>query len=154
MPTLKRQAAAIAFFLLVACFMAYMPLFHAGTDIPGATTTDYFHFNWNYWWIRHALTTPGVNMYETNYVLFPATSNLALHTLVPFWFPLWDVTEPLIGTLAAMDVIMVVALTLCGYTLWLFLQREGVSPGLALIGAAAFEVTPSLYAALLWNHLN
>ncbi|HLY25648.1 MAG TPA: hypothetical protein VKQ72_04870 [Aggregatilineales bacterium] len=154
MPTLKRQTAAFVFFLLLACFIAYMPLFHAGTEFPGDKTTDYFLFNWNFWWIRHALTTPGVNLYETNYVLFPATSNLALQTLVPFWFPLWDLTEPLVGTLAAVDVIMVVALTLAGYTLWLFLQREGVSAGLALIGAAAFELTPSLFRALWWSHLN
>lgn len=103
-----------AFFALAACLALYWNLIHASTHVGGSWTTDYYHFHWNYWWIRHALTTPGLNVYETNFVLFPYTTNLAFHTLTPLWYPLWALLEPLTGTLIAMNVIMVLALALTG----------------------------------------
>src|SRR6266436_3103027 len=77
---MKRHVGALSFFVLLAMLALYWPLLHLTTHVPGNSTTDYFHFNWNYWWIRHALTTPGLNIYETNFVMFPFVSNLAYHT--------------------------------------------------------------------------
>src|SRR5664279_137505 len=112
MRKLRRYGIIFAFYTLLACLALYPLLFHATTSVGGSWTTDYYHFHWDYWWIRHALTTPGLNVYETNFVLFPATTNLAFETLTPFWFPLWALLEPLVGTLVAIDVIMVVAMAL------------------------------------------
>src|SRR5258708_13335685 len=112
---LKRQIGAFAFFVLLACLVLDWLLFHATTRVPGDSMTDYFHFHWNYWWIRHALTTPGLNVYLTNFVLFPFQNNLALHTLAAFWFPLWAAVEPFFGTLVAVDVIFVLAFALALY---------------------------------------
>jgi hypothetical protein len=153
-----RQGAAFGFFCLLACIVLYWPLFHVGTHIPNnIDITDYFHFNWNFWWVRHALTTPGLNVYETNYVLFPFTHNLGYHTLMLSWYPVWAVFEPLIGTLGAMQIIILVATSLTGYICFLLLRREGVSAGLALVGGAVYQLTPAMYSALLFttpNYLN
>jgi len=151
---LKRQFAAIGFFVLLACLTLYWLLFHATTHVPGDWMTDYFHFHWNFWWIRHALTTPGLNVYDSDFVLFPFHANMAWHTLAAFWYPPWAVVEPFFGTLIAVDVIFIVALALAGYCLFLLLRREGVSSGLALVGGAAFQLTPSLYAAVWMTTLN
>lgn len=151
--SLKRQLGAIGFFVLLAFLALYWPLFHLSTHVPGDSTTDYFHFHWNYWWIRHALTT-GVNIYETNFVMFPFVSNLALHTLIPFWFPVWAVLEPLLGTVAAMNIIFAIAMALIGYTFFLLLRREGVPAGLALIGGAVLQLTPAVLGAIVWSDLN
>jgi hypothetical protein len=150
----KRHLAVIAFYTLLACLALYWLLLHAGTYIGGYWTTDYYHFNWNYWWVRHALTTPGLNIYETNFVLFPYTTNLAYHTLTLFWYPLWAVLEPFIGTLAAMDVITVVGFALTGYVFFLLLRREGVPTGLALAGGAVLELTPAMLLAAMLSTIN
>src|SRR6202142_1345236 len=114
MKRLRHYGLIFAFFALLACLALYPLLFHATTHVGGSWTTDYYHFQWDYWWIRHALTTPGLSVYQTNFVLFPATINMAFETMTPFWFPLWALLEPLIGTLPAMDVIIVAAMALTG----------------------------------------
>ena len=137
-------------FLLVACLSLYMPLLHpdqVGDTLP----TDYYHFHWNYWWMRHALAT-GHTIYETNDVLAPATTNLAYHTLTPFWYPLWALLEPLAGTMNAMNAIMVAASALTGGLFYLLLRREQVNRPLALVGGVILQLTPAmLFSAWLTN---
>jgi hypothetical protein len=155
--SVKRHSVAFGVFLLLACLMVYWPLFHLGTHIPSDIyLTDYFHFNWNYWWMRHALAA-GQTIYQTNYVLFPYVTNLGYHTLMPFWYPAWALLEPAIDTLAAMQVIMLLATALTGYAAFLLLRREGVSAGWSLVGGVIYQLSPAMYAALLVttpNYLN
>jgi hypothetical protein len=150
----KRHLMVIAFYLGLAVLALFWPLLHTATHVGGTWTTDYYHFNWNFWWMRHALTTPGLNVYETNFVLFPFTTNLAYHTLTPFWYPLWAITEPLIGTLASMNLIYVVSMTLTGYFTFLFLRRENVSVGLALAGGALLQLTPTMFMSIMVAQIN
>jgi hypothetical protein len=152
--TLRRQLGVVIFYMLLAALALYWLLFHSATHIPGEHVNDYFHFHWSYWWIRHALTTPGLNVYETNFVMFPNVSNLALHTWTPFFYPLWALTEPLIGTLQAFDVIFITALTLTGYSFFLLARDESVPPGLALVGGVVLELTPSIMFAVIQNTLH
>lgn len=150
----KRHFVVIAFYLGLSILALFWPLLHAATHVGGTWTTDYYHFNWNFWWMRHALTTPGLNVYETNFVLFPFTTNLAYHTLTPFWYPLWAITEPLIGTLASMNLIYVVSMTLTGYFTFLFLLREKITVGLALAGGALFQLTPTMFMSIMVAQIN
>jgi len=150
----QRQAAVLAFFALVSALALYYPLLHSGTHVPGAFVTDYFHFHWSYWWIRHALTTPGLSVYETDFVMFPYTTNLAFYTLAPFWFPLWAALDPLIGTLAAVNVIFWAAFTLSGYLFYLLLRRENAPAELALVGGVLLAVNPIMLNPVWWSNTN
>ncbi len=157
MKRVPRWAAVVAFFALLACVALYNPILHIDTHLPGTPSepvTDFFHFHWNYWWIRHALTTPDLNVYETNYVMAPYTSSLAYHTLTPFWFPIWALIEPLAGTVAAMTVIFVVAMTLAGSVFYALLRRESVSPGLALVGGSMLMLSPMFFNGVFWTNVN
>ncbi len=149
-----RHLGLFTFFALIAVLVLAWPLIHARTHVPGRTTTDYYYFHWGYWWIRHALTHADLQVYKTNFILFPFQVNLAYHTLTPFWFPIWALTEPLIGTLPAFYLIFLLAMTLTGYSLYLFLRHEGVSNGLALIGGVALETTPLMIHALYWSWID
>ncbi len=151
---LRRQLGVAAFYVLLACLALYWLLFHSATHIPGEHVNDYFHFHWSYWWIRHALTTPRLNVYLTNFVMYPNVSNLALHTWTPFFYPLWALTEPLLGTLQAFDVIFITAMALTGYAFFLLARDEGVPPGLALVGGVVIELTPSIMFAVIQNTLH
>ncbi|MBL8155800.1 MAG: hypothetical protein JNM70_16580 [Anaerolineae bacterium] len=159
MTTLLTRPSRLAPLLsLAACFgiallALYRPLFHTQTHLTGTIVTDYFHFHWNYWWVRHALAS-GLDVYQTSYVFAPYTSSLVYHTLALFWFPLWALIEPLGGTVAAVTAIFVAAYTLAGWSFYTLLRREGVSPGLALVGGAMLELSPLLANAAYWTMLN
>ncbi|MBL8131631.1 MAG: hypothetical protein JNL42_07215 [Anaerolineae bacterium] len=155
----RRGFAPLVFYLLIACIALSPLLFRATTHTGGEWTTDYYHFHWNYWWIRHALATPGLNVYETNFVLFPFSTNLALHTLTPFWFPAWASLEPLFGgghpgTLLAMNVIMVIAMTLTGRVFYGLLRREGVADALALPFGVALQICSGMMLAAMLTTIN
>jgi hypothetical protein len=152
---LTKHAVLIAFYALLALIVLYNPIFHSATHVPGDATaaTDYYHFHWNYWWIRHALTN-GLNVYQTDYVFAPFTSSLVYHTLTPSYFPIWALLEPLFGTVIAMTTIVALIFTLTGYLFYLLLRHEGVATPLALAFGAILEVSPLMFSGLYWTNIN
>lgn len=148
-----RQFATIGFYILLAALALYNPIFHLDSAVTGLPTTDFYHFHWNYWWIRHALTN-GLNVYLTNYVLAPFTNNLAFHTLTPFFYPLWALLEPLLGTVAAMTGIFIFAMSASALAFYALLRREGVTVALALVGGTMLELTPLMFNGVYWTDIN
>ena len=157
MALLKRQPALRLHLMALLCYAAlavitlHAILFTTGTHTAGY---DFFNYNWNFWWIRHALHTPGLNVYENNFVMFPALSNYGYHALTAFWYPTWALLEPPLGTLGAVNIILFIGCTLNGYLLFVLLRREGVSAGLALVGGAALQVLPITRYWYYNTHLN
>lgn len=149
----KRRVVIVGFYALLALLALYNPLFHLSTHITGWPTTDFYHFHWNYWWMRHALSS-GQSIYLTNYVFAPFTNNLAFHTLTPFFYPIWALLEPLVGTVAAMTTIFVVAMTASAAAFYALLRRERVAVGLALVGGAMLELTPIMFTGVYWTNIN
>jgi hypothetical protein len=149
--TLRLHAIALLFFAALAFLILHAIIFTNGTHTAGY---DFFNYNWNFWWIRHSLTTPGLNLYENNFVMFPAMSNYGYHALTAFWFPLWALIEPVVGTLTAVNVIIFVGCTLNGYMLFALLRSEGMSPGLALVAGAALQALPISRYFYYNTHLN
>ena len=151
--TRRQYTGVVGFYALLALIMLHQPLIHAPGYVPGAEITDAYHFHWNYWWMRHALSE-GMNLYLTDYVMAPYTANLAYHTLTPFWFPVWALLEPLTGTVHAMNAIFALALTLNGGVFFAFLRVEGVTPGLALVGGVLVMLAPVTFTAVYWTNIN
>jgi hypothetical protein len=155
MMRLTKHLVLIAFYALLALIVLYNPIFHSATHVPGDATaaTDYYHFHWNYWWMRHALTN-GLNIYQTDYVFAPFTSGLVYHTLTPSYFPIWALLEPLVGTSVAMNAIVALIFTLTGYCFYLLLRHEGVAVPLALASGAILELSPLMFSGLYWTNIN
>jgi len=161
-PTLPRRdplmlhGVALVFYALFSLLLLYALLFQNGTHTAGY---DFFNYNWNFWWIRHALQTPGLNLYENNFVMFPALSNYGYHVLAIVWYPLWAVLQPLFadpisGTLTAINIMIFSACALNGYLMFAFLRAEGVVPLWALIGGAALQALPIVRYFYFNTHLN
>lgn len=148
---LRLALAIVAFFGLLAFIVLHRIIFTTGTHSAGY---DFYHFHWNMTWIRHALSTPTASIYETNYVFAPHTVNLSYHTLAVFWYPLWALIEPSIGTLSAVNLILYLSCVLNGVVAYAFLRSENAPVGLALLGAAAFQTLPTLRYFLFNTHLN
>ncbi|MDL1899260.1 glycosyltransferase family 39 protein, partial [Anaerolineae bacterium CFX9] len=151
--SLRREALLFGFFAGVAGLGLWHPLLFAGTHIGDTLPTDYYHFHWNYWWIRHALTH-GLPVFETNYVLAPFTTNLAYHTLTPFWYPVWALLEPLTGTFVAMNILFVLAIGLSGYAASGWLRDLHVPLSLSLAGGVLYMLTPAVLLAAFINNIN
>ncbi|NDJ61053.1 MAG: hypothetical protein GYB67_08000, partial [Chloroflexi bacterium] len=154
---LRREALALAIFALLGLLALYHPIIHMETHTVGVAdvrVTDYYFFHWNFWWLRHALTTPDLAVYTTNYVMAPQMSSLALHTLAAAWYPVWALAEPLVGTVAAMTLVFIVAYTLTGYLIFVFLRDAGVATSLALIGGVLFQLLPIMQNSVGWTNVN
>lgn len=149
-----RSFVLLLFYALIGFLALYAVIFTTGSRIPGHGATDYYHFSWSYWWVEHVITTPDTYLYETNYVIFPFTSNISYHTLAVFWFPLWKIASLFVGALGAFNAISWTAFTLTGYLCYLFLLREGVHPSLALLGGVVLEITPLMMLATWWTTPN
>lgn len=150
-PEHRLSAAALVFFAGLAFLVLHPLLFSNGVKVAGY---DFFNYNWNFWWIRHALTTPGLNVYESDFAMFPYVTNYGYHALTLIWYPFWALIEPLVGTLTAVNVIIFVACTLNGWLFFVLLRRERVAPALALIGGATLQVSPILRYFYYNTHLN
>ncbi len=148
---LRLHLLAIGFYALLAFIILSAIIFNNGVLVPGF---DYFNYNWNFWWIRHAITTPGLNVYLNNFVMAPHVSNFGYHALTAFWFPVWALIEPLAGTLTAMTVIIFLMCFLNGYALFVLLRREGAAPALALLGGAILQASPVSRYFYYNNHIN
>jgi len=153
--TRRKSAAlhglALAFYALFGCLLLHALLFHISTHGAGY---DYFNYHWNFWWIRHALNTPGLDIYENNFVMFPAVTNYGYHVLAMGWYPLWSALEPVVGTLTAVNLIIALSCVLNGWMMFVWLRSEGVGVGLALIGGAALQAFPIVRYFYYNTHLN
>ncbi|MFN8528630.1 MAG: hypothetical protein U0670_08480 [Anaerolineae bacterium] len=143
--------AALLFYGGLAFLVLYPILFTTGVKVAGF---DFFNYNWNFWWIRHVFTTPGLNVYQNDFVFYPLMNNFGYHALTAFWYPLWAVVEPLFGTLTAVNVIIFTGCVLNGFLLFAWMRSEGVHPALALIGGAALQVLPISRYFYYNTHLN
>jgi len=110
MRNLRLHILIISFYAALAAIILYPILLKNGTHVAGF---DYFHFHWNFWWMRHTLAE-GQSIYETQHIMFPFVSNLSTHTLTVFWYPVWALLEPMVGTLTAMNIIIFVGSVLNG----------------------------------------
>lgn len=142
---------AILFFGTLAFIVLHKIIFLNGTHTAGY---DFFAYNWNFWWTRYSLTEPGIKMFESNFVMFPVMSNYGFHTLTQFWFPIWAVLEPILGTLTAVNVILFIGCFLNGYLTFALLRSEKIAIGWALIGGAALQVFPIARYFYYNTHLN
>lgn len=150
-PEFRLRAAALICFAGLALLVLYPLIFNSGLKTAGY---DFFNYNWNFWWVRHALTTPGLNVYESDFAMFPYLTNYGYHALTLVWYPLWALIEPFVGTLTAVNAIIFVACTLNGWLFFVLLRRERVAPALALIAGAALQVAPILRYFYFNTHLN
>jgi len=79
---------------------------HFATAIP--ESWDYAIYYWNLWWVKYALFTLHRDPMFTNYVLYPNTLNLSLHTHNLTWGLLTAPLQPLVqlfGAATRVDVL-------------------------------------------------
>ncbi len=157
--TIRRWLPVVLFFALLAG-VALAPLsLRMGSEVPGPPPErsdqglDYYHFHWNLWWLRHAVSE-GRDIWTTDKVLAPFTHNLTYHSLTASMLPLYAALEPLAGHLRAANAIIWISLSLTGLLMYAFLRRNGTSRPVALLGGVALACSPYMLDHAGSGHLN
>jgi hypothetical protein len=141
---------------LLTTGLALNPLpFHFDRALPGdGQRPDYAIFVWDLWWMRHALVEMQVDPFKTDFIIYPFTHSLVLHTFVPFWglfsIPLQSFMK--IGWI--LNTFVVMSFLLTGYFTALFAHRHGSSWSLSLLAGALMAFTPPMISRTVQTHLN
>ena len=115
---------------------------HFATAIPATDGWDYAIHYWNLWWVKHALFDLHRDPMFSNYVLYPNTINLSVHTLS---LTLGLFTAPLqffLNIRLIYNGLIVGSLLSSAYFTFLFLRRHTRHAGIAALGGALFTFTP------------
>ncbi|MEQ8675922.1 MAG: hypothetical protein RLP44_26765 [Aggregatilineales bacterium] len=148
-----RYTLVLAGYTLLAVLVLWALMSRLGVVVPGGETTDYQQFIWNYWWIRYALEQ-GISPWYTDFVLYPVRHNLSLHTLTPIWFPFFAITEPFVGRVAAINLMLLFSFTLTGTATFAWLRRLGVGQTMAFVGGMILVFQPYIVFSATKTHLN
>ncbi len=146
----------LGFFALLTFLALDNLILHMGTAIPepGSSHKDYAVFYWDLWWVKYALVNLHTDPLITNYILFPNTVNLSLHThvftlgLVSMPFQLfmdmhWIVNGLIILSFLASSTLM-----------FIFLRRHANNTWLSLLGATVYAFSPGMIWRATQVHLN
>ena len=79
-----RHPGAAAFFLISSLIWSFPLVTRISTHLPGDGLGDNAAFLWNFWWMRHALSTAGAHgfqtFFQTDHIFAPFGADLTLHT--------------------------------------------------------------------------
>lgn len=121
--------------VLLAALYARTGLLHLGDGVIGGRSDGYENL-WNDWWLRESLLRLHQNPFFTQYAEYPTGTSLRFHTLNPFGalftLPLW----PLIGSVAATNLRVILSLAACTFITALLI-RDVVRHNLAAFAGAA-----------------
>lgn len=116
------------------------------------SSTDSFHFLWNYWWVSRSLFTSH-GIYYTNLFFHPQGASLVLQTL--------DVTDALLsapiravaGLVAGYNAILLVSFFVAAFGMYLYMRPYAGNGG-ALVAGLVFGFFPQHVAQAIAGHPN
>lgn len=125
------------------------PLIARIGDVLIGRGNDLWIFQWNNWWIRKAWVE-GLNVYYTPYMFHPQGAPLYFHSFSWFNSALWMVLRPLVGTVAAHNLTVLLGYITSGYTMYLLVRTLTDSQ----LGAFLAGVVFAFFSHRGVNHLH
>ncbi len=143
---LKRYRSALlvtGFLGLLTCVTLNNLILNFGTLIPGDASHDYAIPFWSLWWAKHALLDLHINPMFTNYILFPNTVNLSLHSHILTLGVLSLPFQYFLDMHLIVNGITVLSFLLSSTLMFAFLNRHLHNPWLSVLGATIYAFSPS-----------
>jgi uncharacterized RDD family membrane protein YckC len=114
---------------------------HFSTHIPGAQVEgleqDGYMFLWDYWWVRTALTHPGVHVMSTRYLFWPEDVSLRYHTLVLLHSSAAALLQSALTLIQTYNLLLLFSLAACAWGAFLLCRYlTGATTAAALAGLA------------------
>lgn len=135
-----RDCLALAGFIGLTVVFTYPLALQLGTQLGGAGD-DPWIFLWNNWWTKEALAG-GTSPYWTQYLYFPRGASMIFHS---FSWPnslLAIGIEPLVGPIAAYNVVLMLGYALSGWGTYLLVSYLTGNAGAALVAGTVFAFSP------------
>lgn len=114
-----RRPGLFAFlgYLLLTLLMTYPVIAQLSTHLIGFGDDMWVHY-WNGWWVKKILTQGG-NIYSTNLLFYPQTTSLVYHNFGWTNIAGWLALEPLVGGIAAYNLVYLINVTFCAFAMFL-----------------------------------
>ncbi len=144
-----RHAAIFVGFLLVAIVATWPLVRHLDDAFTAPPSGDAGVYVWNTWVFQHELQQGRLPFYTSSILSGTpdaAPANLSLHNYTTFANVLAWPLMPLVGLVAAFNLIFLFNIALSGYALYLLARDLTSREAESLIAGAAFALSPVLIA--------
>ncbi|MGD2144327.1 MAG: glycosyltransferase family 39 protein [Anaerolineae bacterium] len=139
-----------AVYVLLTLLMSYPVVARLSTHLIGDGDDMWVHY-WNNWWVERALE--GENeLYHTNLLFHPTGVSLLHQNFAWVNIALWLGLKPLVGGIAAYNLVHLLHIPLCGLSMFLLVRHLTKSDASAFVGGLIFAFLP--FRMLDTNHPN
>jgi uncharacterized RDD family membrane protein YckC len=146
------DAGMLALFALAAVVLTWPAFAHLPHRFP-SNGGDADLFVWDLWWARKAFIEPGVQMFQTDYLFWPQTISLRLHSFSVFNCTLGVPLQSILSPVMAYSVLVFLALTLTSWAAYLLGKFVTGSRACGVLVGLVFGFSPYM----IWHgfgHLN
>ena len=151
-----RDLAVIGAYVVLTLVMTWPLAAQLNTHLPGPGD-DLLVRYWNRWWVKRVLTQGG-DLFETKMIFYPQGVNLLYHNIAWANIALWLPLEPLVGGVAAFNLVYLLNFFLCAvgmYGLARYLMRSTAAAFVAGLVYAfwpyrLFEIDHSNLISVQW----
>lgn len=144
--------AALGLMCVLAVVHTLPLVMDPGGVIPGRDLGDNAAFVWNLWWFREAARLD-VPFFHTTVLMAPHGADLALHTHTASQAWLAATVLGALSAVAAQNVLLIAALALNGFAVYLLALEAGAGRAGAVAGGVLFVVAPQVTVRLM-GHFN
>jgi hypothetical protein len=143
MPTIckKFPQSLIIFsvFFALAVLATWPLILNMGTHLP--IGTDSLVHYWNGWWSLQAIKS-GDLPYFTSYLFHPDGLSMVYHNFAWLQIIAWIIFQPLIGGFTAYNLILILNLALCGFSVFLLVKELVGNRQVAFVSAVIYLAWP------------
>ncbi len=139
-----------AVYVLSTILMSYPVVTRLSTHLIGDGDDMWVHY-WNNWWVERVLKGKS-KLYHTDLLFHPTGVSLLHQNFAWVNIGLWLGLKPLVGGIAAYNLVHLLHIPLCGLSMFLLMRRLTKSNLSAFIGGLIFAFLP--FRMLDTNHPN
>jgi len=136
----------LAVYVLLAVALTMPLALHFSTHIPGAEVEgleqDGYVFLWDYWWVREALTRPGLHVMTTRYLFWPEEVSLRYHTLVPLHSAAAGLLQSVMSLIQTYNLLLLLSLAASAWGAFLLARYVTASTAAGAVAGLAFGFCP------------
>jgi hypothetical protein len=137
---LVRHLEVLLLYTLLTVVLAWPVVANTGETLAGYSSDVYMN-QWVDWWTRKVLAR-GLDIYHTDYIFYPAGTSLVFHS---FSYPntaLSLLLAPLLGQVAAYNVVILLAYPLSAFAMYLLAKELTGSQAGALLAGLVYAFQP------------
>jgi hypothetical protein len=143
-------AVILLVYVSLTLVMTYPVVTRLGTHLIGDGDDMWVHY-WNNWWVKRVLQGRG-NLYHTDLLFHPTGVSLLHQNFAWVNIALWLGLEPIVGGIAAYNLVHLLHIPLCGLSMFLLVRRLTTSEAIAFVGGLIYAFLP--FRMLDTNHPN